>query len=149
MALSVNSGGGFGSRRRSSSRALSEINVTPFVDVVLVLLIIFMLTAHVMEFGIEVDVPRVRQVKESAQEMPVITITKDGVYTLNGQPVNINEIPGSIKKRYGKTKGVYVRADRETIWEVIAQVVAELGTAGFQVNMVTQPEDSTSKGRKR
>ena len=148
MALSVNSGGGFGSRRRGS-RALSEINVTPFVDVVLVLLIIFMLTAHVMEFGIEVDVPKVRQVKESAQAMPVITITKEGIYTLNGQPVNINEIPGSIQKRYGKTKGVYVRADRETIWEVIAQVVAELGTAGFQVNMVTQPEDSTSKGRKR
>ena len=148
MALSVN-GGGFGSRRRGGQPMLAEINVTPFVDVVLVLLIIFMLTAHVMEFGIEVDVPRVRQVKESAQEMPVITITKDGIYTLNGQPVNINEIPDSIKKRYGKTKGVYVRADRETIWEVIAQVVAELGTAGFQVNMVTQPEDSTSKGRKR
>ena len=148
MALSVNSGAGYGSRRRGS-RALSEINVTPFVDVVLVLLIIFMLTAHVMEFGIEVDVPKVRQVKESAQPMPVITITKDGIYTLNGQPVNINEIPDSIKKRYGKTKGVYVRADRETIWEVIAQVVAELGTAGFQVNMVTQPEDSASKGRKR
>src|SRR6266699_94483 len=124
MALSVNGGGGgggYGSRRRGSS-ALSEINVTPFVDVVLVLLIIFMLTAHVMEFGIEVDVPRVRQVRESAQEMPVITITKEGIYTLNGQPVNINEIPASIQKRYGKTKGVYVRADRETIWEVIAQV---------------------------
>jgi biopolymer transport protein ExbD len=80
MALSVNNGGGFGSRRRGS-RALSEINVTPFVDVVLVLLIIFMLTAHVMEFGIEVDVPKVRQVKESAQPMPVITITKEGIYT--------------------------------------------------------------------
>src|SRR5258706_6880221 len=117
MALSVNNGGnsgrGYGSRRRSQSGSLSEINVTPFVDVVLVLLIIFMLTAHVMEFGIEVDVPRVRSVKESAQEMPVITITKDGIYTLNGQPVNINEIPGSIQKRYGKTNGVYVRADRE------------------------------------
>jgi len=55
MAFSTN-GGGFGSRRRGGA-ALSEINVTPFVDVVLVLLIIFMLTAHVMEFGIEVDVP--------------------------------------------------------------------------------------------
>ena len=145
MALSVSSG----RARRRGGRALSEINVTPFVDVVLVLLIIFMLTAHVMEFGIEVDVPRVRQVKESAQEMPVITITKEGIYTLNGQPVNINEIPASIQKRYGKAKGVYVRADRETIWEVIAQVVAELGTAGFQVNMVTQPEDTTKKGRRR
>ena len=147
MALSV-SNAAHGARR-GRGRALSEINVTPFVDVVLVLLIIFMLTAHVMEFGIEVDVPKVRQVRESAQEMPVITITKEGIYTLNGQPVNINEIPASIQKRYGKAKGVYVRADRETIWEVIAQVVAELGTAGFQVNMVTQPEDTTKKGRKR
>src|SRR5204863_1137375 len=149
MAITVNGGNPSGRRRFHGSPALSEINVTPFVDVVLVLLIIFMLTAHVMEFGIEVDVPRVRQVRESAQEMPVITITKDGVYTLNGQPVNINEIPASIQKRYGKTKGVYVRADRETIWEVIAQVVAELGTAGFQVNMVTQHEDSSKKGRRR
>src|SRR3989442_14493789 len=149
MAITVNNGNSPGRRRFHGMSALSEINVTPFVDVVLVLLIIFMLTAHVMEFGIEVDVPRVRQVRESAQEMPVITITKDGIYTLNGQPVNINEIPASIQKRYGKTKGVYVRADRETIWEVIAQVVAELGAAGFQVNMVTQPEDSTTKGRRR
>src|SRR5436190_23833542 len=150
MAFSNNGGNGRAIVGRRTTAALSEINVTPFVDVVLVLLIIFMLTAHVMEFGIEVDVPRVRQVRESAQEMPVITITKDGVYTLNGQPVNINEIPASIQKRYGKTKGVYVRADRESIWEVMAQVVAELGTAGFQVNMVTQPEDTTTtKGRRR
>src|SRR5258707_2939112 len=108
MALSV-SNAAHGARR-GRGRALSEINVTLFVDVVLVLLIICMLTAHVMEFGIEVDVPKVRSVKESAQEMPVITITKEGIYTLNGQPVNINEIPASIQKRYGKTKGVYVRA---------------------------------------
>ena len=79
----------------------------------------------------------------------VIPMTDNIRFTLNGQPVNINEIPASIQKRYGKTKGVYVRADRETIWEVIAQVVAELGTAGFQVNMVTQPEDTTKKGRRR
>ena len=74
-----------GRRRRAAASSLSEINVTPFVDVVLVLLIIFMLTAHVMEFGIEVDVPKVRTVKDTAQEMPVVTITKDGVTTLNGK----------------------------------------------------------------
>ena len=60
-------------RGGAAARQLSEINVTPFVDVVLVLLIIFMLTAHVMEFGIEVDVPKVRQVKDTAQEMPVVS----------------------------------------------------------------------------
>ena len=145
MAISVN-GGGNGSRRRGHS-LLAEINVTPFVDVVLVLLIIFMLTAHVMEFGIEVDVPKVRPVKESAQEMPVVTITRAGEITLNGQAVNINDLGTTIRRKYAKAKGVYVRADKETIWDPIAKVTAELGDAKFQVNMVTQPEDE-SKGRK-
>ena len=148
MAISVNGGGGYGSRRRGFGANLSEINVTPFVDVVLVLLIIFMLTAHVMEFGIEVDVPKVRAVKDSAQELPVVTITKDGASTLNGQPVNINDLRAEIQQRFGKAKGVYVRADKETIWDPIAQVIAELGEAGIQVNMVTQPEDAAAKGRK-
>jgi biopolymer transport protein ExbD len=146
MAFSTN-GGGYRSGRRSRN-AIADINVTPFVDVVLVLLIIFMLTAHVMEFGIEVDVPKVRTVKESAQEMPVVTITKDGVFKLNTDDVNINDLAATIRRKYGKTKGVFVRADKETIWDPIAQVTAELGAAGFQVNMVTQPEDSTPKGRK-
>jgi biopolymer transport protein ExbD len=146
MAFSTN-GGGYRSGRRSRN-AIADINVTPFVDVVLVLLIIFMLTAHVMEFGIEVDVPKVRTVKESAQEMPVVTITKDGVFKLNTDDVNINDLAATIRRKYGKTKGVYVRADKETIWDPIAQVTAELGAAGFQVNMVTQPEDSSRKGRR-
>jgi biopolymer transport protein ExbD len=146
MAISTNGGGSRSGRR--SSGAISEINVTPFVDVVLVLLIIFMLTAHVMEFGIEVDVPKVRTVKESAQEMPVVTITKDAVIKLNTDDVNINDLVAVIKRKYGKAKGVYVRADKETIWDPIAQVTAELGAAGFQVNMVTQPEDSSSRSRK-
>src|ERR1700674_4246494 len=140
MALSVNGGGsGYGSRRRSTTSTLSEINVTPFVDVVLVLLIIFMLTAHVMEVGIEVDGPKVRPVKENAKEMPAIAITKDGTTWLNDKPVNMNDLAAAIRQRYGKTKGVYIRADRETIWDIVAQVTAEMGEAGFTVNMVTQP----------
>jgi biopolymer transport protein ExbD len=127
--------------------SLAEINVTPFVDVVLVLLIIFMLTAHVMEFGIQVDVPKVRAVKDSAQEMPVVSIQKTGNIYLNQEMLNINDIAGSIHTRFPSAKSVYVRADKETIWEPIAQVTAELGAAGFQVNMVTQPEDS-AKSRK-
>jgi biopolymer transport protein ExbD len=147
MAFSTN-GGGHRSGRRGNP-AIADINVTPFVDVVLVLLIIFMLTAHVLEFGIEVDVPKVRPVKETGQqEMPVVTITKDGVIKLNADDTNINDLPAAIRQKYGKAKGVYVRADKETIWDPIAQVTAELGAAGFQVNMVTQPEDSSRKGRK-
>jgi biopolymer transport protein ExbD len=144
MAMSVN-GGGFRSRRGRGGSSLSEINVTPFVDVVLVLLIIFMLTAHVMEFGIEVDVPQVKYVKDTAQEMPVITIDKLGESTLNGKKVNINDVAGVIRRQFPGAKGVYIRADKDTIWDPIAQVTAELGEGKLQVYMVTQPVDTTRK----
>jgi biopolymer transport protein ExbD len=147
--------GGFGQRRRGGGSTLSEINVTPFVDVVLVLLIIFMLTAHVMEFGLEVDVPKVRAVKDSAQELPVVTITKDGMTMLNENPVNINDLDAVIHERFPKATGAYVRADKETIWDTVAQVTAAIGQiprpdgqGNFQVNMVTQPEDTAAKGPK-
>ncbi len=148
MAMSVNGGNGFGSRRRGGTTGtLAEINVTPFVDVVLVLLIIFMLTAHVMEFGIQVDVPKVNTFKDSAEELPVVTIDKRGETTLNGKMINVNELSSEVHKRFPKAKGVYVRADKETIYDPIAQVTAALGQGGLQVNLVTQPLD-TSRGRK-
>jgi biopolymer transport protein ExbD len=149
MAISMNGGNGYGSRRRGGGSTLSEINVTPFVDVVLVLLIIFMLTAHVMDFGLEVEVPKVRPVKESVQDFPVVTITKKGDVYLNGQPVTLDGLKPAIESKFGKPKGVFVAADAQAIYDPIAQVIATLGEAGFPVNMVTQPEDSTGKGRKR
>lgn len=148
MALSVNGGGNFGSsRRRGGQSALSEINVTPFVDVVLVLLIIFMLTAHVMEFGLEVEVPKVKPVKENIQDLPVVTITRDGASYLNDKPVNINLLGDEIRRRFHNASAVYVRADRLTTFDPIAQVIATLGDAKFGVNLVTQPEDTGGKRR--
>ncbi len=150
MGITVNGSGGggrgFGSRRHVSSGSLAEINVTPFVDVVLVLLVIFMLTAHVMQFGLEVDVPKTRAVKDTAQELPVVSIPKTGDIYLNGKMIRLVDLKQEITQKFGgKVKGVYVMADRETIWDPIAQVTAELGAAGFQVNMVTQPEDASKK----
>ena len=80
MAMSL--GGGNGRGRRGSLMPLAEINVTPFVDVVLVLLIIFMLTAHVMEYGLEVNVPQTKSVRSSTRELPVVTLTKTGAVYL-------------------------------------------------------------------
>ena len=147
MAFSSIGGNGHASRRRGGA-GLAEINITPFVDILLVLLIIFMLTAHVMQFGLEVDVPHTKYVKDTAKEMPVVSITKDGTSYLNGKPTNIHLLASAIHERFGKVKGVYVSADKEAIWDVIAQVTAELGAGGFQVNMVTQPEDSSAAGRR-
>ena len=148
MAIAINGGGNTRSRRRASPGMLAEINVTPFVDVMLVLLIIFMLTAHVMEFGIQVDVPKTRAVADSAKELPVVNITKDGTLYLNEKEVDINALPAEIQRRFSGATAVYLRADKETVWGPIAQVMSELGTAKLQVNAVTQPEDAADKRRK-
>jgi biopolymer transport protein ExbD len=145
MGMSVDGGGGYRSRRRGGGSTLSEINVTPFVDVVLVLLIIFMLTAHVMDYGMEVDVPHTTYVKETTQELPIITIDKTGDFTLNGAHVNIHALADEVHRKFPSAKGVYVRADAQTIWDPIAQVTAELGNGKLQVYMVTQPENSTGR----
>jgi len=147
VAIPVN-GGGNSRSRRGYSGALSEINVTPFVDVMLVLLIIFMLTAHVMEFGIQVDVPKTRTVQDTAKELPVVNITKDGTLYLNDKEVNYNELTAEIARRFPGATEVYLRADKETVWEPIAQVMSELGAAKLKVNAVTKPEDIADKRRK-
>src|SRR5579885_2247660 len=101
MAFSISSGGsGLRRGRFRGTNALAEINIVPLVDVVLVLLIIFMLTAHVMEFGLEVEVPKVKPVKENVQDLPVVTITRDGASYLNEKPVNINLLATEIHKRF-------------------------------------------------
>src|SRR5215211_7267566 len=111
MAFSLRQGG---RGRRGGFDSLGEINIIPLVDVVLVLLIIFMLTAHVMEFGLEVEVPQVKQVRETAENLPIVTITKDGETFLADKPVNINALGDNIRQRYPNSKGVFLRADKGT-----------------------------------
>lgn len=142
MAFSTGSTGGYSRRRRGNGGALAEINIVPLVDVVLVLLVIFMLTAHVMEFGLEIEVPKVRQVKDSTQELPVVSISKSGELFLNERQVNIAQIAAEVRRRFPGNKEVYLRCDRETIYDPIAQVVSALGEAGLGVKLVTQPDDS-------
>ncbi|MBN8729155.1 MAG: biopolymer transporter ExbD [Acidobacteria bacterium] len=146
MGISLGSSMGNGRRgRRGAASALAEINIIPLVDVVLVLLIIFMLTAHVMEFGLEVDVPKVKQVKNSAKELPVVTVTKEGEIQLNEKQVNLNLLGDEVRQRFPNETGVYVRADKGAVWEVLAQVVSELGEKKLQVQMVTQPVDEAAR----
>src|SRR5438552_1435543 len=95
-------------RWRSQVGVLSEMNVVPLVDVVLVLLIIFMVTASVMEFGLTVDVPTVKQVRDTTEEHPVISVARDGTTYLNDAEVNINNIGKEVRRRF-KDQTVYVR----------------------------------------
>ena len=148
MGFSVGSSGGNGNGRgrfRGSTGTLSEINVVPLVDVVLVLLIIFMLTAQVMEFGLEVEVPQVRQVRNTTEELPVVTITKNGETYVAEKPVNLNALGDTIKTQYPNQKGVYVRADKNTVWDPIAQVISTLGESKLDVRVVTRPEDEADR----
>jgi biopolymer transport protein ExbD/biopolymer transport protein TolR len=147
MAYSMggNSGGSGRSRFRGLT-SLAEINIVPLVDVVMVLLVIFMLTANVMEFGMEIDVPKVKQVRTSAKELPVVSISKSGSLYLNEKEVNINEMGSAVRQRFGAVTGVYVRADKEAMWEVIAQVVSALNEEKLAINMVTKPVDEAEKG---
>lgn len=146
MAFSLNGeNGGLRGRRFGGPATLSEINVVPLVDVVLVLLVIFMITANVMEFGLDIQVPKVKTVRETAQALPVVSISKTGESFLNDQPVNINLLAQSIRQRFHNATAVYVRADRQTPWDPIAQIVAELGDAKFEVKMVTAPVDMSTR----
>jgi len=101
-----------------------------------------------MEFGLDINVPKVKTVRDTAKELPVISITKSGESFLNEKPININALAEGIHQRFHNATSVYVRADKETPWDPIAQIVAELGEAKFDVKMVTAPIDSASRQRR-
>ena len=145
MAFSVNGSSGIGRRRSRGGGSLAEINIVPLVDVVLVLLIIFMLTAHVMEFGMEVNVPEVKNVQDSAEDLPVVSISRSGNLFLNEKPVNINNVAAEVNSRFKRPKAVYVRADKATPFDPIAQVIDALNTAKFQIRLVAKPEDTSAR----
>jgi biopolymer transport protein ExbD len=153
MAFSYSGSGSGGGRRRRTLGTLADINIIPLVDVVLVLLIIFMLTAHVMEFGLEVDVPKVSLNKNSAEELPVVTISKEGQIQLNETVVsNANLLVAEIQRRFPGQKDVYVRADKALMWDTLAQVVSILGegkggTDKLGVRLVTQPLEDSPRAR--
>ena len=132
-------------------RTLSEINVTPFVDVVLVLLIIFMITAPVLQSGIEVAVPKTKTVKEVTEERVVISIDRSQRVFLGNDPVNINEIGNRLRQkiRDPEHQSIYVRADENVPFGAFATVMDAVKQAGIvNVSIVTQPLESKHAGQR-
>jgi len=141
MAFSgMSSNGARGRGRWRGGASMSEMNVVPLVDVVLVLLIIFMVTASAMEFGLEIQVPAVKQSSRSLEDAPVVQIGKSGTIYLKDKPVNINVLASEVLRQYKGAKNVYVRADKSVRWESVAQVLSALGQAKLAVNAVTKTE---------
>ena len=122
--------------------ALADINVTPLVDVVLVLLIIFMVTAPVLQSGIDVSVPQTKTVKEITEERLVLTIDRQQRIFLGNEPVNINEIGKRLHERIRdpQNQAVYLRADENVPFGAFATVMDAVKQAGFSnVSIVTRP----------
>ena len=141
MAYSALSSG-----RRQTRTAMAEINITPLVDVVLVLLLIFMLTAPVLQSGIDVAIPHTRSTKTLTEERMVVTIDKDqNIYLQAGGPdkqINLADLPALLgtKGKDPSKKTVYVRADERVQFGAFASVMEAVKSAGItNISIVTQP----------
>ncbi len=125
---------------------IAEINVTPFVDVMLVLLIIFMVTAPMLTQGVEVDLPETKTVETLPEdsEAIVLHVRKDGTVKLDKYPVELPNLAGQLR-RMGLTKDrmLYLQADKEVPYGVVVKVMAEIRAAGLQkLGVVAEPEDA-------
>jgi biopolymer transport protein TolR len=133
------------SKRRGG--LVSEINVTPLVDVMLVLLIVFMITAPMMNHGLEVDLPETTAKSLNQKEEPVIvTLDKDGKIMLGKIEVSQAMFRQQLEKAYGKNtdQPIFLQADREVAYGMVVTIMADIKDAGFdKLGMITQPKEET------
>ena len=145
-----------GSRRRRGRRsrgALSEINVTPLVDVMLVLLIIFMVSAPMLTVGVPVELPKTEAGAMEDQSEPLtVSIRSDGAIFIQEDAVPFSNMAQRLRAMVGDqaTKPIYVRADGQASYAVVAQVMAALSTSGFTtINLITDTGGPSSGGEQR
>ncbi len=129
----------------TGKRLMSDINVVPFVDVMLVLLIIFMVTAPMMMEGVEVDLPQTTAKSIKTEEEPLfLSINKEGEIFLDEYRMNLQELESRIQtiSQYRRDKGILLRADRNVPYGFVIQVISTVKRAGIEkLGMVTEPED--------
>lgn len=147
MGMSVGSGGGGGGRRgrRSSKRALvSEINVTPMVDVMLVLLIIFMVAAPMMTVGVPIDLPETQAKAMNTDTQPItVSVNGKGEIYLQETTIPIEEVVPKLEAiaKTGYKERIFVRADTTAAYGTVMQVMARISSAGFtNIGLVTLQE---------
>ena len=135
-------------REGKTQTTLAEINMIPFIDIVLVLLIIFMVTAPVIQSGIEVNVPKTQIVREISEEKLVVVVDKEQRLYLQNDAVNINELGDKIRERLldPTRQSVYLQADESVPFGTIATVMDRLKLAGVEnISVVTQPLEKSKK----
>ena len=123
--------------------AISNINVTPFVDVMLVLLVIFMVTAPIIQEGVEVNLPQAKaQPVDGAAEPLIVTISRDNQIYLNDNPMALGELEVKLRAitQLDNNKGVYLRADRDVRYGTVIETIGEIKAAGIQkLGMIVVP----------
>jgi biopolymer transport protein TolR len=142
------SGGGGGSRRRrrasSAYAPVSEINVTPFVDVMLVLLIIFMVTATVIVSGVPLELPESKGQSLNAETQPItVTVTQAGDVFIGDRRVTLDDLASTLaaNAETGTDKPIYVRGDRQAVHDNMMKVLGTIQSAGFRkINLVSLPQ---------
>lgn len=121
-------------------RVLSEINVTPFVDVMLVLLVIFMVTAPLLKQGVDVNLPQAKGKEISSEERLVIVLAKDGSTFLNDKKIRTSVLIEKLRSVSRINPEVYLEADRDVPYGVVVKLMAEIKEAGIEkLGMVTEP----------
>lgn len=119
--------------------SLSDINITPFVDVMLVLLIIFMVTAPMMKQGLDINLPKAKGAAiKSDEQRFTVTIKKDSEIYLNNQSVTVDELSQKLKTTSSVNPSVFLEADKEVSYGKVAEVMGEIKAAGIEkIGMVT------------
>lgn len=122
---------------------LSEINVTPFVDVMLVLLVIFMVTAPLLQQGIDVNLPKAKGKDLPSEERITLIIKKEGRIYMNDNPVSIKEMRNKLEAISKLNPNVYLKADRGVPYGYVVEVIGEIKDSGIEkLGIVTEPKIS-------
>ena len=146
MGMSVSSAGKGGRRRRGTPRygAMAEINMTPFIDVMLVLLIIFMVAAPLLATGVPIDLPQTKAAPLNIEQKPIaLAIDEKGQVFLMDQPVRVEEIVGKLQgaAKNGFDERIYIRGAKSVNYGRVAEIMSLVTSAGYKkVALVTEPE---------
>jgi biopolymer transport protein TolR len=133
----------------STQTSLSEINMVPFIDIVLVLLIIFMITAPILQSGIDLDVPKTKSVREVTEQKVVVSIDKKQLIYLGNDPVNVHDLGTKVHAQLKKsTDSVFIRCDETVPFGLFASVVDTLRISGIaNISIVTEPISDRARTR--
>lgn len=152
MGAGLASGGGRRGRRSARRGRLSEINVTPFVDVMLVLLIVFMVTAPLLTVGVPVELPRTDAKQLESETEPLsISIKADGTVYVQETVVDREQLVAQMRaiSREGYDRRVFIRADATADYGLVADVMARLSSSGFRnLGLVTDTQDSPQRAER-